>query len=473
MSHAQTSELANAQAARVAAEAAVTEAARLLSSVSTEVLDISADFEQLAADAEAQNRSFHRIARAAAEVAAANDQIAANAVGSNDHLRGAIETISASEAEIRTTVAELSELSGTAGRTLASLERLQSSLASVSDISGTISGIASQTNMLSLNARIEAARAGEAGKGFSVVAEAVRTLAEETSQATRSIDDLVGQLNEAATEQEAGTRDTVVRADAGSQAATKLATSVESVSDALNLSRDASEAISTGGDEIRSRSAEVSATLESLTENIDRNSNVIAVVRDRCGRLVGMCEDAMRSIARHPENAFDRPMIDKVQNAAKRLSALLEAELSAGRCTIGDLFDRNYRPIPGTNPQQVSSSCLAATDRVMPKVQEEIVGSDKRIVFCAACDVNGYIPTHNLKFSQPQGEDPVWNAANARNRRIFDDRVGLAAGKNTEPYLLQVYRRDMGGGSWRLMKDVSAPIIVGGKHWGGLRLAYV
>ncbi|MEO0372716.1 MAG: hypothetical protein AAF231_14750, partial [Pseudomonadota bacterium] len=61
---------------------------------------------------------------------------------------------------------------------------------------------------------------------------------------------------------------------------------------------------------------------------------------------------------------------------------------------------------------------------------------------------------------------------NSRNRRIFDDRVGLKAGQNTKPFLLQVYRRDMGGGVFKIMKDLSAPITVHGRHWGGLRLAY-
>ena len=100
------------------------------------------------------------------------------------------------------------------------------------------------------------------------------------------------------------------------------------------------------------------------------------------------------------------------------------------------------------------------------------VPADTQGVVIAAVDPNGYLPTHNRKFSQAQGPDPAWNTANCRNRRIFDDRVGLKAGRNTEPFLLQVYRRDMGGGVFRMMKDVSAPIRVRGRHWGGLRLAY-
>jgi methyl-accepting chemotaxis protein len=108
----------------------------------------------------------------------------------------------------------------------------------------------------------------------------------------------------------------------------------------------------------------------------------------------------------------------------------------------------------------------------MPAVQEPVLGLDPRVVFCAAIDRNGFLPTHNRKFSQAQGSDPVWNAANCRNRRLFNDRVGLAAGRNTKPFLLQTYRRDMGGGQFAPMKDVSAPIFVQGRHWGGVRIGY-
>src|SRR3546814_11541910 len=112
------------------------------------------------------------------------------------------------------------------------------------------------------------------------------------------------------------------------------------------------------------------------------------------------------------------------------------------------------------------------TDAVLPAIQEKAAAADERIAFCAAVDENGYLPTHNRKFSQPQRPgDAAWNTANCRNRRIFNDRVGLSAGRNVEPFLLQTYRRDMGAGQFVLMKDISAPITVNGRHWGGLRLA--
>ena len=112
------------------------------------------------------------------------------------------------------------------------------------------------------------------------------------------------------------------------------------------------------------------------------------------------------------------------------------------------------------------------TDQVLPDLQEPAIRADERIAFCAAIDENGYLPTHNRKFSEPQRPGQTeWNTANCRNRRIFSDRVGLAAGRSTKPFLVQTYRRDMGGGQFVLMKDISAPITVNGRHWGGLRLA--
>ena len=63
--------------------------------------------------------------------------------------------------------------------------------------------------------------------------------------------------------------------------------------------------------------------------------------------------------------------------------------------------------------------------------------------------------------------DPEEDLAGNRTKRKFDDPVGLAAAKNTDPTLVQVYQRDTGETMW----DVSAPIFVKGKHWGGFRVA--
>ncbi|HYD69705.1 methyl-accepting chemotaxis protein [Azospirillum sp.] len=169
----------------------------------------------------------------------------------------------------------------------------------------------------------------------------------------------------------------------------------------------------------------------------------------------------------------DAKFIAATRDAAAGIIQALEGALRDGRATMDDLFDADYRPVPGTDPQQYTTRFTALADTLFPRFQEPVLGLDPRVVFCAAVDRRGYLPTHNAKFSQPQRTgDPVWNAGNCRNRRIFDDRAGLAAARNSRPHLIQAYERDMGGGRKMLLKEVDVPILVRGRHWGGLRLAY-
>ena len=178
------------------------------------------------------------------------------------------------------------------------------------------------------------------------------------------------------------------------------------------------------------------------------------------------------SIAYSGLENVDSHIIKACQDGAAELSRLLTEGVERGEISLEDLFDEDYRPIPDSNPQQFMTRFVVFTDRHFPSVQEGVLELDRRIAFCAAVDRNAFLPTHNAKYSKPQGSDPIWNNANCRNRRIFDDRSGSAAGRNRKPFLMQTYRRDMGGGNFALMKEVDAPITVKGRHWGGLRIGF-
>ena len=223
---------------------------------------------------------------------------------------------------------------------------------------------------------------------------------------------------------------------------------------------------------IDERSHDVSEAMGVLTTSNDSSRKALDNTQARIDRLVGMGERLIAATASSGIATVDTPFIEAAKEAAAKIVAALEAELDGGRLSIADLFDEQYVPIAGTNPQQVRTRFLDATDRLFPSIQEPMLAVDPRVVFCAAVDRNGYLPTHNRKFSQPQGSDVAWNTANSRNRRIFNDRVGLSAGRSTQPFLVQTYRRDMGNGQFALMKDVSAPISIRGRHWGGVRVAY-
>lgn len=165
--------------------------------------------------------------------------------------------------------------------------------------------------------------------------------------------------------------------------------------------------------------------------------------------------------------------VQRAQRGAARISKIMEELIEKRILTAEALFDTDYTPISGTDPQQVSTRALSALEKVLPEIQEDILGSTDGMAFCAAVDRNGYLPVHNLIFSKPQNpDDPAWNTANCRNKRIFDDRAGLTAGRNTRPFVIQSYPRDMGGGNIVWMKEIDAPIVVQGRHWGGFRTAY-
>jgi methyl-accepting chemotaxis protein len=168
----------------------------------------------------------------------------------------------------------------------------------------------------------------------------------------------------------------------------------------------------------------------------------------------------------------DTPFIHAVQDAARSVRGLLEDAVGNGRISIADLFDEDYQPIPNTNPAQHTTKFVALADQLFPEVQERMLSFSDKVVFCIAVDRNGYVATHNRQYCHPQRGDLIWDSANSRYRRIFNDRTGLASARNTRAFLLQTYRRDMGGGQFIIMKEAAAPITVRGRHWGGVRLAF-
>jgi methyl-accepting chemotaxis protein len=169
----------------------------------------------------------------------------------------------------------------------------------------------------------------------------------------------------------------------------------------------------------------------------------------------------------------NRVFIDRAVQSAERISQALEQAVGNRLLTKDDLFQAEYEPIPNTDPIQFRTRYLGALETILPPIQEPLLAADQRMVFCAAVDRNGYLGVHNKVYSQPQRTgDVAWNTANARNRRIFDDRAGLCAARNVRPYLIQAYARDMGRGVTVMMREIDAPIRVFGQHWGGFRTAY-
>lgn len=157
----------------------------------------------------------------------------------------------------------------------------------------------------------------------------------------------------------------------------------------------------------------------------------------------------------------------KIQSivGAKMIGQIIEEAIDNGVFSVNDAFDTEYELIGNFDPPKYHTKYDFYTDKAILGLQDEFL-LDKSIVFAVAVDKNGYLPTHNTRYQKPITGNPEVDKVGNRTKRVFNDPVGLKAAQNSEKGLLQVYHRDTGETMW----DVSSPIYVKGKHWGGFRI---
>ena len=275
--------------------AAVTKASQVASRISTAI-------EQVTNNAQAVTRDSAEAARY-----------------SRDGAKTVKETISGMEV-IRTKV----------GISASRVEEMGTRSEEIGAIVETIEDIASQTNLLALNAAIEAARAGEQGKGFAVVADEVRKLAERSSLATKEIaglikgiqktvNEAVVAMKESAAEVEAG----VVRANSAGEVLNNILGAAESVYKQAEEAGSAAARVSVAAGELVGAVDSVSAVIEentAATEEMAANSNELT--------------QAIENIASVSEQ--NSAAVEEVSASTEQVSAQVE-EVSASAASMMEM----------------------------------------------------------------------------------------------------------------------------------------
>ena len=338
----------------------------------------------------------------------------------------------------------------------------------IQGVTTTIQGIAEQTNLLALNAAIEAARAGDQGRGFAVVADEVRQLAGRTAQAT-------GEVAETLQEIRSDTSLIVSRIEDLAKSVESGLESVESVGERLDQIRDQSDRVQQQVariaeiDQNNEQSLQqVSSAIETVRDQITESDTSVASLAQQAATLMELAEEANAAFVLNSDESYHRFFYDQARQGADRIGKLFEKAVRDGQLAESALFDKQRTPIPKTDPQKYSSSFDRFTDQQLPTVQEAVKGAHPSMVFAIAAAPDGYVPTHNRDFAHAPTGDPKVDLVKSRSKRLFNDRTGARCGSHTQNMLLQTYRRDTG----EVMHDLSVPIYVNGKHWGGFRLGY-
>lgn len=437
-----------------------------------DVVDVAGFLLEVDKKSASQLQAIVDLSSQAQDVLAANQRVRAALGALTESSRSTVSTVETSAELVRHGGAKAQDIATWVQALSEQMTAMAASLDTVLRSNEEIASIASQVNILAINAKIEAARAGDAGRGFAVVAEAINELSGKTARAAESISQNVTDLSEQVGKLNRETDEVSATATEVLQESHQADEAMGQIAAAADESARQTDQIQTEAETVREAVEKFLPTFDQIGDSVGDTARGVHLATEQTNGLIDLTETIVQNTVALGGKTLDQPMIERVQADAAQISTLFEQAVTAGKISTEALFTHRYSEIPGSNPRQVLAPYTDLCDHLLPPILEAALDFDRHIVFCAAIDVNGYLPTHNVKFSHPQGNDPDWNMAHCRNRRIFDDRVGLKAGRSTAPFLLQVYRRDMGGGEFAMMKDLSAPIRVNGRHWGALRLAY-
>jgi methyl-accepting chemotaxis protein len=450
----------------------VSEMSAGLDGIAVDICDIAGDVDLVALESKRQTAKFQELCSLTDAVNIGNQRVVAVAANAHQAALDVAHKVADSKETVDISLHQIKELVEGQGTVEHEIQNLQLLLDEVGKVSAKVAGVAKQTNLLALNATIEASRAGEAGRAFSVVAKEVKELASQTASATTQISAALRQLTAQVERLLKEGRANVERAKVVREGTESINCVFGDIRDSMTIIDSEAAHISDATQSIESKCALLAESVADLSSGVAQSSQRLSSVNERVSSLFASAELFMGKAVDAGVATHDTPYIDLTIATAKEIERMVADAIAARKIGEADIFDRNYEPISGTNPQQFLAKFTEFFDRTLPGIQDPIVGGNDKIKLCITCDENGYLSTHQRQYSQPQGIDPAWNDGNCRNRRIYKEATVIGLIRSRKPFALSVTRRKLGDGRSLLMKSVSAPIFILGRHWGALIVGY-
>ena len=284
----------------------------------------------VAKGAQEQAASITRASAVTAQITASIEQVSGNAAevtkGSAEAARAAREGVKI----VQATIAGMQTIKAKVGLSETKVLEMGSRSDQIGAIVETIDDIASQTNLLALNAAIEAARAGEHGKGFAVVADEVRKLAERSSVATKEIGGLIKGIQKTVNEAVAAMKESAGEVEAGVTQANNAGQALESIvqaADAVYQQADqatkAAQKMSLAATELVTAVDSVSAVVEENTAATEQMSAGAHEVTQSIENIASVSEENSASV-------------EEVSASAEEMSAQVE-EVSASATSLEEM----------------------------------------------------------------------------------------------------------------------------------------
>jgi methyl-accepting chemotaxis protein len=430
--------------------------------------EVSFYIDALIKDIKHSSDDSQQLANASQNVAAGSSDLNHNLQTINQTINQTASATEQADRNLQNGVNRIEQLTAAVSNAAAELTNLRNSADKIQHITEVINNVADQTNLLALNAAIEAARAGEQGRGFAVVAEEVRALAGKTAGATKDIAVMLHEIRSQSSHTAELMQQLELSSHGVQEELQQVAAGVNHISQEMKQASGALREIELLSETLETNSGQISSAISNISRALVEIEQKGTRIASQAVEVSVETETIYRELSTQTTDGFYQPILEEAKQAATAVAAALSNLISEGKISQTDLFAEKYQPIANTNPQKFSTAYDKLTDQLFPPIQEPILSRHQNILYAGAVDRKGYFPTHNKKFSQPLTGNYDKDLLQNRTKRIFSDRTGSRCGSNTEPMLLQTYKRDTG----EIVHDLSVPIYVNGKHWGGFRIGF-